>query len=58
MLPLVGASGQEPLHKDAIFVQVLDGESMVCTWPFEQLLEVARGALRRLSPLCVVLVGR
>ena len=29
MLPLVGDSEQEPLQEDAVFVQVLDGESMV-----------------------------
>ena len=49
MLPLVGASRQEPLHKDTVFVQVLYGESMVWAWPFKQLLEVARGALHGLS---------
>ena len=53
MLRLVGASRQEPLHEDAVLVQVLDGESMVRTWSFEQLLEVVRGALSGLlTPPC------
>ena len=46
MIPLVRASGQEPLQKNAVLVQVLDGEGMVRAWPFKQLLEVSWGALR------------
>ena len=53
MLPLVGASRQEPLHVDTVLVHVLNGESMVWAWPFEQLLEVVQGTLGVLSdPPC------
>ena len=57
MLPLVRASGQEPLQKNVVLVQVLDGESMVRAWPFKQLLEVVRGVLRGLLAPCAVGVG-
>ena len=57
MLPLVGAFGQEPLHKDAVFVHVLDRESMVWAWPFKQPLKVARGTLHGLLASLVVGVG-
>ena len=54
MIPLVRASGQEPLQENAVLVQVLDGKSMVRAWPFEQLLEVVRGTLGGLlTPLAV-----
>ena len=43
MLSIIGATGQEPLHEDAVFIQVLNREGMVRAWPFEQLLKVVRG---------------
>ena len=58
MLPLVRASEQELVQENAVLVQVLDGDSMVQTWPFKQLLEVAQGALCRLPALRAVSVGR
>jgi len=72
VLPLVGASEQEPLQEVAVLVYVLDGERMVRAWPFEQLLEVVRGTLnglptpfavgggheRALAPLPVLLLAR
>ena len=54
MLPLVGAFGQEPLHEDAVFVEMLNGEGMVWAWPFEQLLEVVQDTFYGIpTPLAV-----